>query len=147
MAKDLEGKFDINQCFDIIGFQDYLKRLRTVDDSIILNLNTKVTTTSTAQDELKNIANCKDFHRQIDEAHEVRHNSINKCLAAAEAKVSQLKEAKKQNESDINVQKELKRYQSRLRMLQNEITVEQIIQNRSIKALQERCRRYVNLQS
>lgn len=141
---ELSGKFDSVTCLDIIGFQDYLKRLRTVDDSIILNLNTTVLTSSSQKDDINNIANCNSLHNQLKEAYQSRDKVINICLADASSKVAELKKAKDVNESDLKVQKELKRHQSRLRMIEKELTVEQIIQDRSLKALQERCRRYVN---
>lgn len=145
MAGKGEKKFDSTTCLDIIGFQDYLKRLRTVDDTIILNLNSTVTTSSTAKETEKNTSNCLLFRNQLNEAYNDRDQVIDVCLAEARAKVSQLKELKAQNESDLNVQKELKRHQTRLRMIEKELTVEQIIRDRSLKALQERCRRFVNL--
>lgn len=144
MATIEEAKFNPAACQDIICFQDYLKRLRTVDDSIILNLNTTLTTSSTPKDIATNTANCQRFHNQLKEAYESRDKVIQICLAEAEAKVIQLKEAKKLADSDLKVQKELRRQQTIQRMMQKEITVEQIIQDRSLKALQERCRRYVN---
>lgn len=143
-ASTQEEKFNPAACQDIIGFQDFLKRLRTVDDTIILNLNTAISTSTSQKDVERNTANCQRFHDQLKEAYANRDTVIHTCLADAEAKVVELKEARKQNDSDLSVQKELRRQQTRQRMIQKEITVEQIIQDRSLKALQERCRRYVN---
>lgn len=143
MANIASEKFDSATCQDIIGFQDYLRRLRTVDDTIILNLNTTVVTSLPDKDE-QNTKSCNSLHDQLKKAYESRDKVIHVCLSEASAKVSQLKEAKQQNESDMNVQKEFKRHQTRLRMIEKELTVEQIIQDRSLKALQERCRRFVN---
>lgn len=144
MANSPGEKFSSVTCQDIIGFQEYLKRLRSIDDSIILNINTTILTSSSQKEDLQNIKNCNNFHDKLKEAYESRDKAIQVCLTDATAKVSELKEAKSQNESDLNVLKELKRHQTRLRMIQKEITVEQIIQDRSLKALQERCRRYVS---
>lgn len=137
-------KFDQSICLDIIGFQDYLKRLRLVDDSIILKLNTTVTTSSDQKEEESNIANCKGLHNQLRAAYESRDKVIHSCLTAAESDVLQLKEAKDKDGSDLNLIKDLKRNQTRLRMIQKELSVEQIIQDRSLKALHERCRRYLS---
>lgn len=142
MEKSTPASFNLAQCQDIIGFQEYLKRLRTVDDSIILNLNTTILTSSFQKDIEQNISNCKRFHDQLKDAYEARDKMIQSCLADADAKVAQYKEARKQNDSDLAVQKELRRQQTRQRMIQKEVTVEQIIQDRSLKALQERCRPY-----
>lgn len=135
-------KIDPAICNDIIGFQEYLKKLRTVDDSIILNLNTTILTSSFQKDIEQNINNCKRFHEQLKDAYQARDKLIHVCLQDAEAKVKQLKVSKEQNDSDTNVQRDLRREQTRMRMIQKELTVEQIIQDRSLKALQERCRPY-----
>lgn len=139
-----EVKFNPTLCQDIIGFQDHLKRLRTVDDSIILNLNTRIVTSSSHQDNLQNIENCKRFHEQLLEAYKTRDKCIQDCIADAESKLAELKKARDANNSDLEVQKHLRREQTKLRMMQKETVVEEIIQDRSLKALQERCRRYIN---
>jgi len=140
MAKPTSSNFNIAQCQDILGFQEYLKRLRTVDDSIILNLNTTILTSSFQKDIEQNVSNCNRFHQQLKEAYEERDRLIQACLSDAEAKVAELKAASNQSEPDLAIQKELRRQQTRQRMIQKEVTVEQIIQDRSMKALQERCR-------
>lgn len=138
-----DKKFDSNTCLDIIGFQDYLKRLRVVDDTIILNLNGVLASTAQNHEE-QNISNCNNFHSQLKQAYESRDKAIHVCLAEANDKVAQLKMACDKHDSDFNLLREFKRHQARLRMIQKELTVESIIQDRSLKALQERCRRYVN---
>lgn len=143
-APNDEAKFSLATCLDISGFEDYLKRLRTVDDSIILKLNTTILTSSFQKDIEQNISNCKRFHEELREAYANRDQCINTCLADASRRVAELKAAKEKNLSDSNVQKELRREQTKKNMLQREIIVEEIIQDRSLKALQERCRRYGN---
>lgn len=140
MANSGPPKFNPDTCLDILGFQDYLKSLRTVDDSIIFNLNTTVT--SSEKDAQQNTTNCNRFHEQLKEAYESRNKVINICLGQAEAKVADLKA--KQSDSDYANLRDLKRHQNSYRCLQKELTIEQIIQDRSLKALHERCRRYVN---
>ena len=144
MANIQSEQFSDSICLDSTGLQDYLKRLRTVDDSIILNLNTTVLTSSFQRDIDQNIKNCNQFHKQLKDAYTIRDNVIQTCLGLADAKLAQLAEAKQADESNLNVQKEFKRQKTVQRMIQKEISVEQIIQDRSLKALQERCRRYVN---
>lgn len=143
-AMDQETTFSSAACQDIIGFQELLKRLRTVDDSIILKLNSIIPTTSSQKDIEQNVANCQRFHDELKQAYASRDKCITTCLADAEAKVAKLKELKLKNESDTDVQRSLRREQNRQRMIQKELTVEQIIQDRSLKALQERCRRFGN---
>lgn len=135
------NKFDPITCLDIIGFQDYLKRLRRVDDTIISNLNS---TLDINDNDGVNISKCKLFNGQLLKAYEDRDHAIHICFDNAKAKVDQLKEAKQKNESDLGIQEELKRHQTRLRKIEKELSFEPIIQDRSLKALHDRCRRYVN---
>lgn len=140
MAANSNGKFDPITCLDIIGFQDYLKRLRKFDDIIISNLNTTVVISDKNE---VNISNCKRFNDQLQNAYSYRDQAIHACLDDAKAKVSQLKEARQKNESDLIIQEELKRHQTRLKKIERELSFEQIIQDRSLKALHDRCRRYI----
>lgn len=142
MATAQKTNNDLKVCQDIIGLQEHLKQLRSVDDSIILNLNTTILTSSFQKDIEQNVNNCKKFHEQLKEAYASRDKLIHGCLADAEAKVQILK-AQVGEPLDLNIQRELRREQTRMRMMQKEITVEQIIQDRSLKALQERCRTYL----
>lgn len=144
MANAQSEMFNTARCFDILAFEEYLKSLRSIDDSIITNLNSTVLTSSFQQNDVENATKCTSLHNQLLGAYESRDKIINTCLAEARTRVSQLKETRDNNDSDLKVKKELKSHQTRLRMIEKELGIEQIIQNRSLKALQERCRRYVN---
>lgn len=135
--------FDSGKCLNIKGFKDYMNRLRTIDNTIITNLNAKIQT-STQKEVTYYITNCKGFHEQLLEAYKSRDNVINTCLTEAAGKISELKELFDADDSNTTVQKELNRHKTRHSLIQNELAVEQRAQERSLNALQEKCRRYVD---
>lgn len=145
MANTATDKFDISTCQDISALKDYLKRLRSVDDLIVNKLNATILTTSFQKDEQQNVNNCINFNKQLQEAYASREKVIHTCLTDAEERVAGLKKAREANESDSGVQKEFKRQQTNLKILQKETSNETIIKDRSLKALHEKCMRYINL--
>lgn len=145
MANTVNEKFDLSSCQDIQAFKDYLRRLRSIDDLIVNKLNATVLPTSLQKDKQQNVDHCINFNKQLQEAYESREKVIQDCLTDAEERVVSLKKAKDESQSDSNVQKELKRYQTNLKMLQKEVSSEKIIRDRSLKALHEKCMRYINL--
>lgn len=137
------NNFDSAKCLNIKGFKDYMNRLRTIDNTIITNLNAAIQT-STQKEVTYYITNCKSFHEQLMDAYKSRDHVINTCLAEATGKISELKELSDHDDSNTTVQKELNRHKTRYSLIQNELAVEQRAQERSLNALQEKCRRYVD---
>lgn len=135
--------FDSAKCLNIKGFKDYMNRLRTIDNTIITNLNAAIQT-STQKEVTYYITNCKSFHEQLMDAYKSRDHVINTCLSEANGKISELKELFDHDDSNTTVQKELNRHKTRYSLIQNELAVEQRAQERSLNALQEKCRRYVD---
>lgn len=144
MAKKPTEEYDANICLDVSNFRDYIQRLRKIDDTIINNLNAAVSNLEKASQQ-QNVQNCTSFNQQLEDAYHKRDRLINFCVASAQAKVDELREAKDKNDSDESVHKEFKRHQNRLRSLRSELMVEESIRQRSLKALHEKCRRYILL--
>lgn len=143
MDTSSNNSFDKVTCQDPTAFKEYIKRLRTVDDTIIFNLNTELCTPQSQSDVDRNKEHCKEFRDQLNKAYETRNKVFEICLAESEAKLKVAKSAQQQNESDLALLKEFKRAQTEHRMMQKESTYEQAIQDRSLQVLRERCRRYM----
>lgn len=137
------NNFDSAKCLNIKGFKDYMNRLRTIDNVIITNLNANIQT-STPKEVTYYITNCQNFHKQLLDAYKSRDHIINTCLSEASAKISELKELSDTDDTNATVQKELNRHKTRHSLISNELAVEQRAQERSLNALQEKCRRYVD---
>ncbi|XP_019874035.2 protein MIX23 [Aethina tumida] len=132
----------IMECPDISDFQDALKNLRKPEDIIVSTINDVIPTNSFHKDE-ENA--CKDLHAQLKEGHEKRDNLIKNCILVTTDRVKKLKEERELKTDDIQVNKLLKQEQTKLRMLQVELTVEELIRQRTLKVFNERCRKFLKL--
>jgi len=130
----------IVECGDYSEFQDALKVMRKTDDLIISTLNTTIPTDSFHPDGSKA---CKDLQNQLDEVKEKRENIIKKCITITADRVKKLKEQKASDLNDIQLTKNLRAEQTKLRMLQVELSVEELVRARTSKVFLERCRKYL----
>ncbi|KAB0790814.1 hypothetical protein PPYR_15182, partial [Photinus pyralis] len=119
-----------------------LKNMRRVDDIIINTLNSVIPTDSFNPDAAKA---CKDLHNQLVEGNQHRKSAITKCINLSAEK---LKHFREQRDTDPSTDQSLKSRnllraeQTKLRMLQVELSVEDLVEERSSKVFQERCRKY-----
>ncbi|KAG1683270.1 Coiled-coil domain-containing protein 58 [Nymphon striatum] len=126
-------------CEDFQEFQDALRKMRKVDDNIIYALNTTIPTASFKHE--SNATNqCKDLYDELTKSNLNRENSIKKCLTIVSSRVKDLKKIRDSNMDDVEVTKNLRSSQTKLRLMQNELTVEEVIQDRTKKVYHERCR-------
>ncbi|CAB3408781.1 unnamed protein product [Caenorhabditis bovis] len=117
-------------CFDLSLFIDRLTNLRKSDDRVILELNDTLPTKSfDAQSKICR-QHCGQFDRTIKQLHEQRNQLIEECLAVNAAK---LEEAER-NGGDVRSARQAVRY------IRNEKDVEEIVAERTRKAVHDRCR-------
>lgn len=137
--------------------------MRSLDDKIIYALNTAVPTDSfRAQTDAT--VKCQDLFSQIQSGHSRREVAIKKCILASAEKVKQLKDARDSDRDNVQNIKNLKSEQTRvsrsfrtlvfdlsmyctvivfqLRLLQSELSVEEVIKDRTQKLFNEKCRNY-----
>lgn len=67
------------------------------------------------------------------ELHTNREQAIKNCIIRVSESVHQLKRRRDENEADFQVQKQLRKEQNKLRMMQNELHVEEVVRDRSLK--------------
>ncbi|KAJ3628394.1 hypothetical protein MTP99_015702 [Tenebrio molitor] len=127
------------ECGDFSEFQEALKNMRKVDDFIINTLNTTIPTDSFHPN---GESACKDLHMKLGEGNTKRSEAIKKCITVSASRVKQLKEQREANLEDISLSKALRSEQTKLRMLQVELTVEDLVQQRTSKVFNEKCRTY-----
>jgi hypothetical protein len=113
--------------------------MRKVDDFIINTLNTTIPTDSFHPN---GESACKDLHMKLGEGNTKRSEAIKKCITVSASRVKQLKEQREANLEDISLSKALRSEQTKLRMLQVELTVEDLVQQRTSKVFNEKCRTY-----
>lgn len=76
--------------------------------------------------------------------HKLRDSAIKQCLDNSKENLSELRKLKNSDAPDPKVFKDYKRQQTITKMVENELAVEQIIVDRSLKAFRDRCREFIN---
>lgn len=119
-----------------------------MDDKIIYLLNT-ILPTDSFRGQVDPTNQCKDLFQQIQTGHSQREIAIKKCLDISREKVKNLLSQKVDGNDDITLLKKISKEQKTLHLLQSELSVEEVVKNRTISAYNEKCRSYYkpNLQS
>ncbi|XP_045494271.1 protein MIX23 [Colias croceus] len=128
-------------CPDFLEFQDILKKMRVLDDKIVYSLNTSIPTES-FKNKVDASSACQDLYEQIQKGHGERESVIKNCIVVTADTVKNLKAAKEQAPDDIDLLKNLKSEQRKLRLLQTELSVEEVIKEKTSKLFTEKCRTY-----
>uniref|UniRef100_A0A023FTD7 Protein MIX23 n=1 Tax=Amblyomma parvum TaxID=251391 RepID=A0A023FTD7_AMBPA len=126
-------------CDDFMAFQEVLRKLRRVDDNIISSLNTTLPTESFSA-ECDPPALCKKLYEQLLAAYAQRDKAIKGCLQQSKEKLDHLQELRAAKGDDPTTLRQLRKEQSQIRLLRNELNVEEVVKDRSLKVFHERCR-------
>ncbi|XP_055364149.1 protein MIX23 isoform X2 [Betta splendens] len=126
-------------CEDFSLFQEVLKVMRTIDDRIVHSLNTTVPTVSFSG-KVDATQTCKQLYESMLEAHLSRDKAIKSCIAQTSEVVGQLCEQRAKDSENMAVIKQLRRGQTKLKLMQSELNVEEVVNDRSLKVFNERCR-------
>uniref|UniRef100_A0ABK9NGL0 Protein MIX23 n=1 Tax=Glossina morsitans morsitans TaxID=37546 RepID=A0ABK9NGL0_GLOMM len=129
----------ISSCNDFMGFQEALKKMRDIDDKIIYALNTSLPTES-FKGQVDSEKTCRDLYGHLQTGHKKREEAIRNCILVSAETLKSLREKRDTNPNDIEADKKFKSEQRKLRVLQSELNVEDIVKERSYKAFNERCR-------
>ncbi|XP_065648614.1 protein MIX23 isoform X2 [Hydra vulgaris] len=123
-------------CESIRHFKESLNSLRLLDDKIVYELN-KSNPTLSFQHEINTEKMCQSLYNELLELHKFRLQTINHCIQKKTAALDLLNN--KTDATTRNDQKEIKNLQGSVRLLQNELIVEEVIKNRSLKIFNEKC--------
>ncbi|KAI1891209.1 hypothetical protein AGOR_G00141430 [Albula goreensis] len=126
-------------CEDFSMFQEVLKVMRTIDDRIVHALNTTVPTAS-FKGKVDATQTCKELYESLVEAHSSRERAIKTCIAQTSSMVSQLREERARDNENLSLIKQLRKEQTKLKLMQSELNVEEVVNDRSLKVFIERCR-------
>ncbi|XP_029434055.1 coiled-coil domain-containing protein 58 isoform X3 [Rhinatrema bivittatum] len=113
--------------------------MRTIDDRIVHELNTTVPTASFAG-KIDASQTCKQLYESLREAHASRERVIKHCIAQTSAVVNKLREEREKDVGDLALIKQLRKEQTKLKLMQSELNVEEVVNDRSWKVFNERCR-------
>uniref|UniRef100_A0A5F9DP99 Protein MIX23 n=1 Tax=Oryctolagus cuniculus TaxID=9986 RepID=A0A5F9DP99_RABIT len=110
-------------------YHELLKVMRTTDDRIVHELNTTVPTASFAG-KIDASQTCKQLYESLMAAHASRDRVIKNCIA----------QTSEVNLDDLTLLKQLRKEQTKLKWMQSELNVEEVVNDRSWKVFNERCR-------
>eukprot|EP00092_Neocalanus_flemingeri_P035506 GFUD01038639.1.p1 GENE.GFUD01038639.1~~GFUD01038639.1.p1 ORF type:complete len:134 (-),score=37.64 GFUD01038639.1:174-575(-) len=130
----------ITQCEDFMLFQKALKKLREIDDKIIYALNQSTPTVSFQARGGDAHENCVKLRRELTDSHKQRGDHIKNCSDKIGDDIKVLRTA---FDGGSDVRSELKRQQGKLRMFENELSIEDIIQERTEKIFKSKCQEFL----
>ncbi|KAL7373725.1 hypothetical protein ABVT39_013398 [Epinephelus coioides] len=113
--------------------------MRTIDDRIVHALNTTVPTVSFSG-KVDATQTCKQLYESMMEAHLTRDKAIKSCIAQTSEVVGQLREERAKDSENLALIKQLRKEQTKLKLMQSELNVEEVVNDRSLKVFKERCR-------
>ncbi|CAG04239.1 unnamed protein product, partial [Tetraodon nigroviridis] len=119
--------------------QEMLKVMRTIDDRIVHALNTTVPTVSFSG-KVDATKTCKQLYESLVEAHQSRDKAIKSCIAQTSEAVGLLRAERAKDSENLALIKQLRKEQTKLKLMQSELNVEEVVNDRSLKLFTERCR-------
>ncbi|CAG9857708.1 unnamed protein product [Phyllotreta striolata] len=129
----------VMECPDFSEFQEALKSMRRPHDIIINTINDVVPTGSFHSDEA---AACRSLYETLESGNVKRENYIKNCITITADNVKKLRETRENNADDTRLSKALRAEQTKLRMLQVELTVEDLLKDRTTKVFHQKCGKY-----
>uniref|UniRef100_A0A3P9HX29 Protein MIX23 n=1 Tax=Oryzias latipes TaxID=8090 RepID=A0A3P9HX29_ORYLA len=85
--------------------------------------------------------NCEDFSLfQMMEVHLNRDKAIKACIAQTSEVVEKMREQRAQDSENLGLIKQLRKEQTKLKLMKSELNVEEVVNDRSLKVFNERCR-------
>ncbi|KAK5897860.1 hypothetical protein CgunFtcFv8_015326 [Champsocephalus gunnari] len=126
-------------CEDFSMFQEVLRVMRNIDDRIVHSLNTTVPTVSFSG-KVDASETCKQLYETMMEAHLTRDKAIKSCIGQTSEVMGQLREERAKDSDSLVLLRQLRKEQTKLKMMQSELNVEEVVNDRSLKVFSERCR-------
>lgn len=125
-------------CEDFGQFKEALKVLRLIDDKIIYELNKSVPTSSFSG-EINAEQKCRELYTELLAGYQTREQAIKKCINEVNKNTQLLRERRDRNPDDVHAMRDLRKEQTKLRLMQSELSVEEVIRQRTFKVFNERC--------
>ena len=127
-------------CRNLTEFKVALLAWRKLDDVIIYRLNTSLPVRAMKENDLDRTRQCKELFNDLDYNHTARKSAISQCLRENETIVQEL--ALLKISGDTKASQQVKNEMTKLRLIQAELGVEDVIRSRTMKVYHERCWSY-----
>uniref|UniRef100_A0A0M3HW71 MICOS complex subunit MIC10 n=1 Tax=Ascaris lumbricoides TaxID=6252 RepID=A0A0M3HW71_ASCLU len=119
----------------VFNFQDALGKMRLIDDKILFELNCALPSSSFSANINKG-EKCKEIHTQLVKIRAKRMELIRRCVNENQENVAHLRKSDA-SPGDVRLA------QNTLRQIKSEMDVESIVNERSEKAIHDRCRAFL----
>ncbi|XP_067896908.1 protein MIX23 isoform X5 [Heterodontus francisci] len=84
---------------------------------------------------------CQDFSEfQLKQAHASRDKAIKTCINQTSSRLNKLREERNKDMDNLTLLKRLRKEQTNLKLMQSELNVEEVVNDRSWKVFKDRCR-------
>jgi len=123
----------LTQCEDFLMFQRALKQLRECDDKIIYALNMSTPTVSMRARGGDPEQNCKLLQNELEQNYSRREERITACVSELSERLTDMK----------NKGENFRPLQNNIRLMKNELNVEEIIRDQSRKMFDRKCKEYL----
>ena len=124
-------------CRNLFEFKEALLSWRKIDDVIIYRLNTSLPVRALKENELDRSRQCKELLADLESNHAARKTAITECLKENEKIIHELSQQKSTGDTKAGL--EMKKEMTKLRLIQGELGVEDVIKSRTMKVFHERC--------
>jgi len=131
----------IMQCEDFMLFQKALKKLREIDDKIIYALNQSTPTASFKARGVDAHEMCLKLREELTESHKQREEYISNCSAKLGDDIACMRAEYEGGNKEVR--SALKDKTGKLRMFENELSIEKIIQERTETIFKSKCQEYL----
>jgi len=131
----------ITQCEDFMLFQKALKKLRVIDDKIIYALNQSTPTASFQARGVDAHDKCLILREELTESHKQRGEHIRNCSSKLGDDLAVMRAAYEGGNKDLR--SEIKIKAGNLRLFENELSIEKIIQERTETIFKSKCQEHL----
>lgn len=134
----VQGEGQQLPCREFSEFKEALQLMRADDDKIIYKLNTSLPTTSFAG-QISAAEHCKGLYEQLQSLYKSRSSAIQRCVDETSERVVSINAQRDREGETPAIVKELRKEQTKLRLMKSELGVEEVVRERSMKVFRERC--------
>ncbi|RUP48644.1 caffeine-induced death protein 2-domain-containing protein [Jimgerdemannia flammicorona] len=120
-----------SMCYNLSFFKELMKEYRRVDDNIMLRMNTTDTHSESA---------CAAIFTELANAYHKREDAVNYCLKVIDQELDRKNKKLEEDPEDHNLKSNIYTEESKRRMISNELTVEDIVRERSLQVFRNKCR-------
>jgi hypothetical protein len=139
------SKEDLNlSCGDYLQFKRHIQDKRKLDDQLTYEINVNLPTQSFQEKQKVNLSErCKDIYFKMKQIQEERMSAIRTCIGQYQRQIDQIRSQTGSSVAgDSDSERHLRTQLRTMRLLQTDLSEEEVMRRYSSKLFYERCRDY-----